>query len=259
MQKKGFFLIFFILLISSLAIFKFKITIKPLEKIFSPVGSFTQDLFNVPKNIFTLDELKKLKEENNVLVKKIINQEELKKENSALKDQFKTGGILSANLLPAKIIGAPSFIPGVSNPEHLVLDKGKKQGVKAGQAVIFKDNLIGKIGEVSENISTVHLIYEKDSSFSVKTLKTDALGVLKGQGNGEMVLDNVLLSENLEKTDFVLTKGDLDSQGIGFPSDLIVGKIESIDKKPSSLFQLAKIKNVIDFSRLEVVFVIISY
>jgi rod shape-determining protein MreC len=67
---------------------------------------------------------------------------------------------------------------------------------------------------------------------------------------------NVVLSEKLEKDDLVRTKGDVDERGQGFPPDLIVGKIISVNKQPSALFQSAEVKSLVDFSRLSTVFVI---
>ena len=70
--------------------------------------------------------ISKIKEENRELVGKIVSQSVLQKENSALADQFTTTSIRSQILLPAKIIGAPSFIPAVSNPQSLIIDRGTK-------------------------------------------------------------------------------------------------------------------------------------
>lgn len=70
------------------------------------------------------------------------------------------------------------------------------------------------------------------------------------------MLDNVVLAEGLEKDDLVSTKGDTDENGLGFPPDLVVGKIVSVNKKASNLFQSADIRSLVDFNKLETVFVI---
>jgi cell shape-determining protein MreC len=56
----------------------------------------------------------------------------------------------------------------------------------------------------------------------------------------------------------VLTNGDVGLNGSGFPPDLIVGKITSIEKKPSALFQKAEVESFLDFSKITAVFVIIK-
>lgn len=216
-----------------------------LQNLTLPIQRFTKNLF---PNVFINTEIAKLKEENAVLFKKIVDQKELEKENRALRDQFQTTSISSRNLIPAKIIGSL---------DYFVIDKGERDNLKIGQAVVFKDQLIGKITKVSSRFSVVTVITNRSSSFTVRTLKTSALGILKGQGGESgMILDNVLLSENLEINDLVLTKGNIDSKGIGFPPNLIVGKIVSVEKKPSALFQKAVVESIMDFSKLSTVFVI---
>jgi cell shape-determining protein MreC len=56
-----------------------------------------------------------------------------------------------------------------------------------------------------------------------------------------------------------LTKGDISLQNTGYPPDLTIGKIISVSKNPSDLFQKAEISSLIDFSNLEKVFVVVNY
>lgn len=203
------------------------------------------------------ESLKKFKDENIELTKKLLDHKKLQSENEALKDQFETSFPRPQNLLHAKIVGAPSFVPGVSFPSVFIINKGEKDGVKKNQAVVFKDNLIGKIEETTNYLSKVILLSNNSFSLTVKT-ERGALGVIKGEGNGKVTLDNVLLAEDLKRDDFIYTRGDLDENGVGIPEDLIIGKIESIEKNPSALFQKAKVQSAIDFTKLFDVFVVIS-
>lgn len=204
-----------------------------------------------------------VEKENQDLVQKLVDQRHISDENSALRDQFQTTTTKQRNLLPAHIVGSQAFIPGVTAIESFTLDKGKADNVKAGQAVIFKDSLVGKVVKTSEHISAVLLLTSKSSSFTVKTVSTRsesfALGIVKGQGSGEMVLQNVVLSDPLAVSDIVIAKGDLDVNGVGYPEGLTVGKVTSVDKKPSALFQSAQVKSLIDFGKLSTVFIFMGY
>ncbi len=188
----------------------------------------------------------KLKDENSKLASQIVKQSELKRENQALRDQFQTSNPAPRILLPAKIIG--------NNDGSLTIDKGRADTLKKGDVVVIKDNLIGKVEKISEHLATVSLL-TSNIIFTAKTAKTGSVGILKGQSNG-MILDNVLLNDHLEKDDLVITKGDEDLYGSGFPPDLVVGKIVSVNKKASNLFQSAEVRSLIDFSKLETVFII---
>ena len=80
------------------------------------------------------------------------------------------------------------------------------------------------------------------------------------QSKDGMILDSQLATtyEKLEKDDFVLTKGDVDSEGHGIPADLVIGKIVSVNKKASNLFQSASVQSLVDFSKLNMVFVMMN-
>jgi len=265
MKKNGnFFTIFLIFLLLSFLLFG----LSRVGFFGGQTGFLGRLIFPFEKTIFATWNLitginddvgnKQLEDENKSLYKKLTNTENLEKENNALRDQFKTISPKSANLLPAKIVGAPSFIPNVTIPDAFIIDKGTKDGVVNGLAIVLKDNLVGRVAKTSDNFSEVTVLTNKNFSFTAKTSKTGALGVVRGFGSTDMVLDNVLLSESLEVGDLVLTKGELDIKGIGLPPDIIVGKIISVDKKPSSLFQSAKVQSLIDFSKLSEVFVVLG-
>lgn len=222
-----------------------------LEKPVSAIQSFSYNLFQ--KASFSEDlKIKNLRSENLDLLSKIAGFEKVKRENQALSDQFKTSYPRSAQLLKADVIGAPGFVPGVSTPLSLILNKGSKDNLKVGQAVVTKDNLVGTIVSVSENLAKVDTVNNPSSSFTAKT-ENEAEGIVKG--GASLTLDNVLLSENLRVGELVLTKGDTDSNGVGIPQDLIVGKIISVENRPSDLFQKAKLESFIDFAKLSTVFI----
>lgn len=197
-------------------------------------------------------------EEKTLLFKKLVDLKKIEEDNKALRDQFETAHPSVRMLLPAHVVGIPNFIPGVTSVETLTIDKGSEDKARAGMAVVYKENLVGKIVSSSPHLSTVLLITHPRFSLSVSTLQTQALGVVKGAGGHEMVLSNVLLSENLITSDVVVSYGDIDSKGIGIPKDLIVGNIIKIDKKPSALFQSAKVTSTIDFSKLTLVFILMQ-
>ena len=237
---------------------------------FKPINSFIQAVlspfqaivYGTFANISASSEssdLKTLKEENANLIKELVDQNKNNEDIKALKDQFQTQNPRSSLLSEANVIGAPSFIPSVSVPEILILDRGENDGVRVGNAVIYKDNLVGKVIKTSKYISAVMLVTNSSFSFTAKTLSTNGLGVVKGQGRGGIILDNVLLSDSLKKDDLVLTKGDINQNGEGLPPDLVVGKITSISKNPSDLFQKADVQSSLDFTNLSKVFIITGF
>jgi rod shape-determining protein MreC len=195
---------------------------------------------------------KKLEDSNLELLSQISMLEKLKKENTALSDQFQTAYPKSTDLLKADIIGAPAFVPGVSVPNVFILDRGLKDGVRKGSAVVIKDNLVGIVSQVSANLSKINNLTNPSVSFTART-SGGAVGIMRG--GSILTMDNILLSENVKVGELVLTNGDMDSSGIGILPDLIVGKITSVEKKPSDLFQKARVESFVNFVDLNSVFV----
>lgn len=213
-------------------------------------------------NILTLKSLQnnyinKTMEENLKLKKALSDQKNILTENMALKSQFESSSSESQNFLPAKVIGSPGFMPGINNPEYLIINQGEKDGVKNGDAVLSNNFLIGKVLKIYPDFSKVELLTNKNSSFVVKIqLSEESNGILKGKGGDELSLENVLLTTKLEKDAPILTKGDKNEKGEGYPPDLNIGKIQTIEKKQSDLFQRAIVVSPIDFKNLNTVFVL---
>jgi rod shape-determining protein MreC len=266
MPKKNNFLAYFLVLfILSLLIFGASKMgfLNPLDSFFkgmlSPFQAVTYSIFAKITDFGSNSQIQSLKAQNVELTNKLIDQTKLIEDNKALKDQFQTENPRSQNLLSADVIGSPGFIPGISVPEEVVLNKGTIDGVKLGQAVVYQNNLLGKITSVTASLASVALVTNASFSLTVQTLSTGAQGVAKGQGSGVMILDNVLLSDNLKKGDLVLTKGDTNMQSVGFPPDLVVGQIVSVNKNPSDLFQTAALQSLINVAKLSKVFIVVNY
>ena len=260
-KKENFLLAFVVFLVLSFIVFGLSKTgiLDPVEaisqKILSPFQLATYNIFNNLSFLGENAKIKKLESENMILTSMLYSQTKLQKENSALSDQFRTVYPKSYSLIPANIVGAPTFIPGVSLPETFIVDEGESNGVKVGDAVVYKNNLVGRVTKINSYLSEVTLLTNASSSFTARTSTSQSLGVIKGQGEGQMILDNVLLSSTLKTDELVLTNGDTGLNTGGYPPGLVVGKIVSVDKNPSSLFQKADVESFLDFSSLTTVFI----
>lgn len=231
-----------------------------IEWVFLPIQKIVI-LAKIPGSSDT--EMKKLKEENMRLTQQLVQLRSLEKENKALRDQFETTQPKHQQLLPASVVGAPAFIPGVTVPDSYILDKGKDDGVAVGQAVIYQNNFVGVITHTSLTLSSVTLLVHKEFVQTVKIIpqKTEkeqniVSGVLYGRGGTEMTVENILQAAAIHVGDIVVTSGEKTIQDSGIPPDIIIGKITSIEKKPSDLYQIAKVKSALDFTTIATVFIV---
>ena len=251
------FIIFFVLSLLAFALFSTTIGKSMegfVEIVTSPLQKIARTSVVSVSSVDTNKTIRSMQDENKKLIAALVNQKETEKENQALKDQFATTTIEAKKLLPATIIGSRTANAAISEPTEIVLDKGKGQGVSEGEAVVYKDMVIGQIVTVSQNRSVVRLPISNDANIPAKTTETNALGILKGQGDS-MLFDNVLLSDSLKVKDIVVTKGDMNERGKGYPPGLIIGKVVAVHKKASALFQTAEIEPVLSINKLTTVFI----
>lgn len=246
-QVKAIAPIFFLLLILSLFIlFFFQNPLTAvLQTVTLPLQQWTVGMTLKPTGTMTPQE--ELQQENNQLRGELAQMQELKKDDQALHDQFKTTTPAPQKLLPAGVIGVQDT--------YLLIDKGSVDGIRLGDVVVVQDNLIGSVAKVTPHISQVVLLSDPSTSFTAQSAKTSANGIVRSIDGGTVIFTNVVLSDKLEQNDIILTKGDRDAQGHGYPPKLIVGKIISVDKQASSLFQAAKIESLVNLSQVRMVFV----
>lgn len=229
-----------------------------LEVALSPFQQKTQQVVVNAGNVGGDEKVMALTSENRKLSAELSQMQDLKRENKALQDQFQTQSIPTHTLLPAMVIGSRSFVPGVSAPTSLVINKGQDDGVMKGEAVVYQNNLVGQVTTVFTHAARVTLVTNTDSSLTVRTSGTKALGIARGQSGDGVLLDNVTLTDTLKNGDMVESKGDTDDHGVGVPPGLVIGKILAVHKRSSSLFQTADVESLLDFSRLETVFIIVQ-
>lgn len=226
-----------------------------VQSFFTPMQYSLVRLFHSTPPTTTLE---KLEQENTSLRVQLAKMNMIEADNKALRDQFQTATPAPSALRPVNVIGMPDFIPGITVPDYLLIGAGVADGVSVGEAVVVKDQLLGTIAAVDQHISKVQLMTQRDVSVAAKTAKTGALGVVKGFGNGQIELDNVVLSDTLTVGDMVVSGPDIAESGKGIPPGLIIGEITSVDKKSSSLFQKAHIEILTDVTHLSEVFLLVS-
>lgn len=196
-----------------------------------------QARFAAQENIALKEQLAELLSENAKLRRSL-------SETQSLLEQQKTLDPRVYNLIFARPIGLDRY---------LIIDKGFKDGVKVSQAVIFKDNFLGKIIKVSEKTSSVELITDPDSKLSAFSINKNgkAKGILIGQFGSEILMDKILHEEPIEKGDLVYSEG---TEGF-LPRGLILGSVAEVLEKETQVFKQAKIKPVFDLRDLELVFI----
>lgn len=199
--------------------------------------------------------LVRLQKENLMLKQKIA---ELERENNRLREEVLASGRLQS-LLQFRDKNFPSSIPAQvigKDPsswfKSITLNRGERDGVKKGMAVIASQGVVGQILKTSPNYSTVLLITDYNSAIDAITQRTRAKAIVEGSGENQCQLKYLRRSEEVRVGDKVVTSGLTGS----FPKGLMIGEIVKVEKSGEGVFQYAELVPCVDLTKLEEVLII---
>lgn len=168
----------------------------------------------------------------------------LEEENNSLRKQLEAPLPPSWDFIPAYVLG---------KDRYLILDKGSMNGVSKDMVVISQTQILGKIAGVTPTTSQMMFLWDPDLKTPAKTNK-NVRGLLVGAFGNRIVLSRVLQKEPLNNLDLVLTSGEEE-----FPPNLIVGKVEEVIAKAEEVYKEAHVTPLIDYDKLQNVFIVSSY
>ncbi len=218
-------------------------------------------LFSIKKRIGTisdvLDRVGMYREENEILkqsnidlLSKLSTLESLKIENEKLKQQLNVKEIKKENMVLASVTSMNNYL----TPSEITINIGKSSGVAIGNAVVLNNFLVGKVGEVGENKSFVTLISSNNYSYIVTNKNLSAKGNLTLNLSNELIMSLVLPGEVIKVGDLILT----DASNVDVPKDLIIGEVSEIRNSENGFNKDIVIKRSLDYSKLDLVFVVLS-
>lgn len=181
---------------------------------------------------------------------------ELKRENELLREHMDFSGTLETDHIPCEIIS--------NDPENffasLIINKGSREGVAKNMAVTaYQDGiygLVGKVINVGHSSSIVMPLFDSTSFISARLQESRHEGLIEGTGgSGDFVDMNYVTKSarsEISLGDMIITSG---MKSI-FPKGLNIGRVSEIFSDDYATSLRIELKPVIDFSKLEYVFVI---
>lgn len=196
-----------------------------------------------------------LKEEN----------QKLAKENAMLRNQLKS----AYDILPKQVFvrydtlyrKKYAYITGkVINSttnrrsNYLTLNIGSDQGVEKDYAIVNSEGIVGVIKDVSANFSTAISILHKDQKVICKVKKDGSYGPLSWDGTDYRyaTLTDIPTHIKLVPGDTITTSALSDI----FPEGVMVGVMESFERKQGDAFYTLKVRLSCDFKKLNHVYVV---
>ncbi|MCX6798312.1 MAG: rod shape-determining protein MreC [Candidatus Falkowbacteria bacterium] len=164
-------------------------------------------------------------------------------------------------LVPAKykylmtnIISQPALLGAGDAENDLILDKGSKDGLRLGLAVINEDGIIvGKITELKDRTARACLItnYNCELAATVQN-QTRTIGLTDGSLGLTIKMSFIPQSEKINVGDTVITSG----LGGNIPRGLVIGKVIQVDNKSNEIWQELNIEPLINLDNLTIVTVV---
>ncbi len=138
---------------------------------------------------------------------------------------------------------------------YVIINRGSDDGIRRGMPVVAQEGLVGRVAQVTANAARVELITDPAAQVGVQLQPSEVDGVLTGSITGDLSIDLIPQDAELQAGDLVFTSG------IGglFPSNILVGQVSSVRQEAQALFQTATVQPVVDFTRLEIVLVIVNF
>lgn len=131
--------------------------------------------------------------------------------------------------------------------QQITVNKGRSDGVTLGDMATGPGGLVGRVVGVSRHTSQILLITDPTSQMGVKVSRSRALGVVRGNVDGRVVMQFFETTPDVKPGDVIVTS----SYSRLFPQGIPVGRIESMDLKkspaPEAIIQLSSPLNILEW------------
>ena len=233
----------------------------PVRGAISSMGEGVAGLFGA------IGEIDRLRSENDRLRSELAGAEqriteltEAARENDELRDLLGISEALDMELLPVRIISR--------DPSNLVweagIDAGTDHGVEIGMPVVGNADgagaLAGTVTAVTADTARVRFIVDTRSVVIAVDQASRALGEVRGQPGGQLVMVNVPVTEALAVGDTIVSAGlTLGEEASRYPGGLLIGRIQATEPDPNSLTQTAFVRPAVDVASVERLLVVLEF
>ncbi len=151
-------------------------------------------------------------------------------ENARLRALLGSSSQIESDALIAEVLSLEQR----SDRHRLILDKGERDGVRVGQAVIDSTGLLGQVTEVMPGLSKVMLVTDPSHAVPMLNERTGQQVIAEGTGDRQQLsVRFISVSADIRLGDSLVTSG----LGRRFPRGYPVGQISNIEMIPGESFQ----------------------
>ena len=245
--------------------FKYQAQMNPVKtavgNVITPMQSGINSLGSGIYSVFDLfSSKKKLLKENEQLKKQL---EDIRQENvSLIGDRNELASLRQLYRLDQGYSQYPKVAARVVSRDDsnwynmFTIDKGSDDGIQKNMNVIAGNGLVGIVTEVGKSYSKVRSIIDDNSYVSGMFLRTsdtcDVKGNLTTINDGYIEVERISVDAEVEEGYEIVTSYVSDR----YLDGILIGYVKDIVTEPDNMTMTAKVIPVVDFNRLDTVFVI---
>ncbi|CAN5276951.1 rod shape-determining protein MreC [soil metagenome] len=233
----------------------------PVRQTLGGIGSGVVGLFGA------IGEIDRLRGQNSELrtalagaEQRIAELTEAARENDELRELLGIGEALEMDLLPVRIISRePSNFAW-----EVGVDAGTDDGVREGMPVVGNADgagaLAGTVVGVTDDTARVRFIVDTRSVVIALDQASRALGEVRGQPGGQLVMSNVPVTESVEVGATIVSAGlTMGPEASGYPGGLLIGQVQAIEEDANALTQTAFVRPAFDVVSAERLLIVIDF
>jgi rod shape-determining protein MreC len=190
----------------------------------------------------------RLRERIAALEQEVVALSEAEKTNERLSELLGLRALLDAPAISARVIGRdplPWF-------RTFTVDRGERDGLRRGMAVLSPQGVVGQIAEVSRTAARVLLLTDRNSGIDAVIQRSRARGIVQGALQEGCYMEYLRPGEDVVVGDRVMTSG-LD--GI-FPKGMVVGEVTELVYRHRGLLRAAVVRPSTELDRIEEVLIV---
>ncbi len=211
--------------------------------IVEPAGLLVDAPFSLARSAWTalrgrqqlLSEIGELRSQLAESSARLLMLEELRRENLELRELLGASRQPQVGFYPAEIrqIDLNPF------SHRVVINRGRRDGLQSGQAVIDAFGVVGQVDEVFVHSARVVLLTDPDHALPIAVERTGVRTIAYGSGlNTELRLNDLPMNVDLEPGDRLVTSG----LGGAFPAGLPVAEVVDVSRTVGEAFARARLR-----------------
>lgn len=186
-----------------------------------------------------------------ILERRALKYAALASENNELRQLLNSSEVLDDRVVVGEVVAVS---PDPFSHE-IVINKGSRDGLSVGQAILDANGLMGQVQQTSSFTSRVLLVSDSSHAVPVEVVRNGLRAVLLGNGDTDSLeLVHVPDTADIREGDLLVSSG----LGGRFPKGYPVAEVRSIEKEPGEPFVKIQASPMADLNRSRLVLVVFS-